>query len=126
MKAAIPIGRPPAASIESSPARRFSWTRAVLALALAVAIIATAALIQSGPGMRGKYAGADGRSAMEFRGHRVYITTVLGTTFVANYEVDGNHVIIKGAGGAQVYTRAGDTLDGGVGIKFVKMESQAE
>ena len=39
---------------------------------------------------------------------------------VAPYEVDGNRVIVKGAGGSQVYTLDGDTLDGGAGMKFIK------
>src|SRR5262245_1960054 len=78
------------------------------------------ALAACGPGMSGKYAEVDGLGALEFKGRKVYVTTALGTTFVAEYEVDGDRVIIKGAGGSQVYTRAGDRLDGGLGMKFVK------
>ena len=99
---------------------RLSRTKAGMAVvaAIGVSILLYVALGRSE--MSGRYAGADGTSLLEFRGDRVFVTTVLGTTFVTGYEVDGDRVIIKGAGGAQVYTRNGDTLDGGVGIRFVK------
>ena len=86
-----------------------------LAMALAVTLVV--------PGMHrltGEYDQVDGAGRLEFRGSRVYVTTVLGMTFATTYEVDGDRVIIKGGGGAQVYTRRGETLDGGVGLKFVK------
>jgi hypothetical protein len=73
-----------------------------------------------GPHLSGTYSGSDGLGSMEFRGNKVYITTVLGTTYVSTYEVDGDHIVIKGVGGAQVFTQAGATLDGGVGLRFVK------
>ncbi len=107
--------------IEMRPRR--TWRLKVLGAALVlVAVVGGAIALWGESGMRGKFAGQDGMSGLEFRGSRVYVTTALGTTFVAAYEVDGNRVIIKGAGGAQVYTRAGDTLDGGVGIRFVKVD----
>jgi hypothetical protein len=70
--------------------------------------------------LSGTYSEVGGAGRLEFRGAKVYVTTVLGTTFVTPYEVDGNRIIIKGAGGSQVYTLDGDTLDGGMGMKFVK------
>src|SRR6187431_295658 len=70
-------------------------------------------------GMSGKYDEVNGTGSLEFTGEKVYVTTFMGTTFVADYEVDGDHVIIKTAGGSQVYTRKGDTLDGGL-EKYVK------
>ncbi len=100
-------------------------TRAKVAASVlaAVGLAAVTAMLALGrPGMSGRYSGVDGTSVLEFRGSRVYVTTSLGTTFVTGYEVDGNRVIIKGAGGAQVYTREGVTLDGGVGIRFVKQD----
>jgi hypothetical protein len=75
-------------------------------------------------GMRGEYAQVDGPGRLEFRGKRVYITTALGLRFASPYEVDGHHIIIKGAAGSQVYTREGETLDGGLGIRYVKVESE--
>ena len=71
-------------------------------------------------GVAGTYDEVDGAGSLEFKGSRVYVTSVLGTTFVTDFEVDGDRIIIKGAGGSQVYSRKGDTLDGGMGMKFVK------
>jgi hypothetical protein len=93
-------------------------------LVLAVALAATLVL----PGLHhlsGEYDREDGSGRLEFRGSRVYVTTVLGMTFVTTYEVDGDRVIIKGGGGAQVYTRRGDTLDAGMGMKYVKHEAHS-
>jgi hypothetical protein len=100
-------------------ARKSVAGAAVLVVILAV-VVGTAVLATGKPGMSGTYRGPDGRSGLEFRGSRVFVTSTLGTTFVAEYEVDGDRVIIKGAGGAQVYHRQGDALDGGVGIRFVR------
>jgi len=72
------------------------------------------------PGISGRFTGTDGTSALEFKGSRVYVTSSLGTTFQTTFDVDGDKVIIHGAGGGQVYRRSGNTLDGGVGITFVK------
>ena len=75
-------------------------------------------------GLRGEYAQVDGPGRLEFRGKRVYITTALGLRFASPYEVDGDHIIIKGAAGSQVYTRDGESLDAGLGIRYVKVESE--
>lgn len=74
-------------------------------------------------GISGEYTEVGGPGKLEFKGSKVYVTTVLGMTFAAEYEVDGSHLIIKGAGGSQVYTIAGDTLDGGAGMRFVKKQA---
>lgn len=93
----------------------------IVGISTFVAIVIVAAIYLSrGPTLSGTYNALEGPGSMEFRGSKVYITTVLGTTFVSSYELDGDHVVIKGAGGAQVFTRRGPTLDGGMGMKFVK------
>lgn len=112
------------ASLPREPAGQpIQWTR-LRVVAAACSVIALTfvivAVLGRGGGMSGLYADADGRGSLEFRGSKVYITTVLGTTFVSTYEVDGKRVIIKGAGGSQVFTRDGATLDGGLGMKFIK------
>lgn len=70
--------------------------------------------------LSGTYAQTGGPGTLEFTKDRVYVTTLLGMTFVATYEIDGNRVIIKGTGGSQVYKLEGDTLDGGAGMTFIK------
>lgn len=118
MNAALHAAKP-RIRLEPRPSHlRFKGVGLAIAGVVLLSVILGLALNRSG--MSGRYAGVDGRSELEFRGSRVYVTSTLGTTFVAAYEVDGNRVIIKGAGGAQVYTREGNTLDGGVGIRFVK------
>jgi hypothetical protein len=72
--------------------------------------------------LSGEYAQVNGAGRLEFSGHKVYVTTMLGTTFVSTYEIDGSHVVIKGAGGSQVFTRRGDSLDAGLGITYVKVD----
>lgn len=118
MNAANIAIRTNAARSERRPAK--AWMIGGVALLIVVAGTIAAMAAWGEQGLRGRYHGQDGTSGLEFRGSRVYVTTSLGTTFVAAYEVDGDRVIIKGAGGAQVYTKAGDTLDGGIGIRFVK------
>lgn len=111
----------PSMKVADRPGR--SRGRMATSVIAALVLASVAAVLTLGrPGMSGRYSGVDGTSVLEFRGSRVYVTTSLGTTFVTGYEVDGNRVIIKGAGGAQVYTREGVTLDGGVGIRFVKQD----
>ncbi len=90
---------------------------AVLAAAACVAGVALAGLRQ---GISGRFAGSDGTSALEFKGSKVYVTSSLGTTLRTTFDVDGDRVIIHGVGGGQVYRRNGNTLDGGMGIIFVK------
>lgn len=93
-------------------------TRKRLLATLALALMAAA--VAGCDGLSGEYAEVNGPGKLEFKGSKVYVTTVLGMTFVSEYEVDGDRVIIKGAGGSQVFNRTGDTLDGGAGMKFQK------
>jgi hypothetical protein len=99
---------------------RFQILSGSAAGAALAALIAVGLLIPGLHRISGEYDQVEGGGRLEFRGSRVYVTTVLGMTFSTSYEVDGDRVIIKGGGGAQVYTRRGDTLDGGMGLKFVK------
>lgn len=73
-----------------------------------------------GKQMSGRYQQVDGAGSLEFKGRRVYVTTVLNTVLVADYELDGDRVIIRGSGGSQVYMCNGDTIDAGMGIQYVK------
>ncbi|MBX3356793.1 MAG: hypothetical protein KF745_00035 [Phycisphaeraceae bacterium] len=100
--------------------------RVALAGGIVLVVLATLGLVGCGGGLSGTYTEQDGVGKLEFKGDRVYVTTLLGMTFVASYETDGNHVIIRGAGGSQVYTIDGNTLDGGGGVRFVKQETSQE
>ena len=103
--------------MSASPTRKI---RGLALASIAAAAVLALALVACREGMTGKYTSNTGLGALEFKGSKVYVTTVLGTTFVAEYEVDGNRVLVKGAGGTQVFTRKGNELDGGLGMKFVK------
>jgi hypothetical protein len=97
--------------------RRSRWVIAVL-----IGVAAAGAGIALGRSARisGEFDEVGGSGRLEFRGTRVYVSAPLGMTYVATYEVDGDRIIVKGGGGTQVYTRRGDTLDAGIGMKFVK------
>lgn len=95
-------------------------TRWALVLAAAAVGLATVAA-GCGNRLSGRYEEVGGTGRMEFKGSKVYVTTVLGMTYAAEYEVDGPHIVIKGAGGSQVFTRDGDTLEGGLGTRFVRV-----
>lgn len=100
--------------------RRAGWSALVIgAAALIVGIVSTG----RGGGLSGRYDEAGGMGTLEFKGRRVYVTTVLGTTFAAEYELDGRRIILKGPGGSQVLTREGDTLQGGMNLLYVKVGS---
>lgn len=90
-------------------------------LALGLVYLVAILYFQKFP-LSGEYAQVNGAGRLEFSGHKVYVTTMLGTTFVSTYEIDGSHVVIKGAGGSQVLTRRGEALDAGLGITYVKVE----
>lgn len=72
--------------------------------------------------LTGKYEEVDGAGALEFRDNRVFITlAIVGTTFAADYEMQGNQIIISGAGPAQVYALNADgSIEAGAGLRFVK------
>ncbi len=89
------------------------------ALLLGIAVFAVMVALRDGA-LSGEYDEVGGPGKLEFRGGKVYVGAPLGMTYVAGYEVDGDRVIVKGGGGAQVYTRHGDTLDAGMGMKFVR------
>jgi hypothetical protein len=86
-------------------------------------LLALLALPGCGSGLSGTYADAGSpTSSLEFKsGGRVYVTT-FGGTFVGSYEVDGDHVIVKGPHGSQVFQRSGAELSDGAGATYVKKE----
>ena len=53
----------------------------------------------SGSRLSGEYDEVGGPGRLVFKGGRVYVTTTLGMTFMTAYELDGDRVILKGAGG---------------------------
>lgn len=95
---------------------------AIIALLLGAILLAALLLtgVRGGSSLSGEYHEVGGSGKLEFRGGRVYITALMGMTFTAPYEVDGDHIVIRGASGTQVYIRRGDTLDAGMGMRFVK------
>ncbi len=95
-------------------ARRASARRVILLVLLALALPAC------GAGMSGTYAAGVGPGQLEFENNGTVYMTAFGETFACKYEVDGNHVIVKGPNGSQVMTKEGDRLDGGLGMTFVK------
>jgi len=65
--------------------------------------------------MSGHYDEANGWGGMEFRGKTVYVTVaIVGSTFAATYDVQGNHVIVDGGGGGGAA--------GGAGVQSFRIE----
>lgn len=84
--------------------------------ALALALLASAC----GGGLTGRYANAGGVGSLDFRSNGTVYVTLYGGTFAGTYEVEGERVIVRGPGGAQVFVKTGDRLDGDYGMTFVK------
>lgn len=101
--------------------RRAGWG---LAVTLASLLVATIALTGRGGGISGRYEESAGLGSLEFRGGKVYVTTVVGSTFVAPYEVDGSRIILKGPGGSRVLTRVGDSIHGGVNMTYIRVDRE--
>ena len=89
---------------------------------LAIIACTTCAMSGCDKTLAGKYEEVDGAGALEFRGDQVYVTlAVVGTTFAAGYEMNGNQIIVNGAGPAQVYALNADgSIEAGAGLRFVK------
>jgi len=86
-------------------------------LALLLAVVCVSGCSDS---MAGRYDESTGIGSMEFRDNgRVYIT-MRDLTIVGEYNIDGDHIIINGPRGSQVYTRNGEALVGGFGMTFIK------
>jgi hypothetical protein len=83
---------------------------------LALALTPTAC----GSGLSGTYADESGLGQLEFREDGTVYLTTFGGTIACTYEIDGDHVIVKGPRGTQVLTRTANRLDGGLGFAFVK------
>lgn len=92
---------------------------------VAVALVALGLLLGGcDDRISGQYDEVDGLGSLEFRGDRVYVTmAIVGTTIAADYNVEGDQVIIDGLGlsGSQsLHIRDARTLDGEMGLTFVK------
>lgn len=73
-------------------------------------------------GMSGEYVEANGWGRMEFHEQTVYVTVaIVGSTFAATYDVQGDDVIIDGAAGSQLFHIQSDgSLHDGNGLRFVR------
>ena len=91
-------------------------------MTVARAVIAVLALLAAGCGARlsGTYADETGLGSLELKDDGTAYMTTFGGTIACTYEMDGEHVILKGPNGSQVLTLKGDRLDGGLGFCFVK------
>lgn len=92
--------------------RRFAGRAAVACLVLA--------LVGCGETMTGVYEEVSGIGRLEFQDDGDVYMTMFDRTVQAEYDVDGDRVIITGTRGSQIYQREGDALVGGLGMKFVK------
>jgi hypothetical protein len=99
-------------------ARTWMWAVAG-GVGVALAAVGGMAVWWPNPAMAGVYAEVGGPGKLEFKGERVYVTGMLGMTFVAEYELDGDRVIIQGAGGSRVYVKKDRELDAGMGLRYV-------
>jgi hypothetical protein len=73
-------------------------------------------------GMDGTYREEGGHGSMEFKRNGTVYVTSFGGTFSREYELDGEHVLIKGVQGSQVLTKDGDRLlaGGPIGSTYIK------
>lgn len=108
--------RKPSRTPEPAPPRS-QRARARIAAALATALLCAGC----GGGMEGVYANRAGSGLLEFRRDGTVYVTVYGGTYVGEYRVQGERVIVQGPNGAQVYTRAGNRLEGGFGTVFDRL-----
>ena len=100
------------------PSRAAIRVTSLLVLALVVAFSLSAVACDSG--LSGTWASADGQGRLEFRDNGTVYLSSYGGTFACQYEMDGNHVIVTGPHGSQVFTRRGDQLEAGLGAVFVR------
>ncbi|HEX5009971.1 MAG TPA: hypothetical protein VFY71_06180 [Planctomycetota bacterium] len=73
-----------------------------------------------GSGLSGTWATSDGQGRLEFDVDGTVYLTSYGGTFACRYQLDGDHVIITGPNGSQVFTRQGNQLEAGLGMVFVR------
>ncbi len=107
-------------------APRFACHRVITSLALPLIILmVSTTLTACDDRLAGTYEESSGWGRLEFRGDTVYVTMgVADTTFAAEYELDGDKIIIKGPGASQVYTIARDgSIEGGLGMRYVKKQA---
>ena len=90
----------------------------LLVQALVVALVLSAGAC--GSGLSGTWASADGQGRLEFRDNGTVYVSSYGGTFACQYEMDGDHVVVTGPHGSQVFTRRGDQLEAGLGAVFVR------
>ena len=72
--------------------------------------------------LSGQYVEVNGWGRMEFHEQTVYVTVaIVGSTFAATYDVEGDDVIIDGAAGSQLFHIQSDgDLHDGKGLRFVR------
>ena len=84
-----------------------------------VPALALGALVAAcGGGITGEYQDALGTTRYDFRDDgRVYVS-VLGIESAAEYEMDGERILLSGPNGSLVLSREGDELVGPMGLKL--------
>jgi hypothetical protein len=105
------------------PTRRLRRPRCSRALQVALRLACSLALVlmpACGPRLSGTWANPSGLGQFEFREDGTAYMTSFAGTIACTYELDGDHVIVKGPNGTQVLTRDGDRLDAGLGMSFIR------
>jgi hypothetical protein len=87
------------------------------------ALLVALALLPGGCGARlsGTWAEASGQGQLQFESDGTAWLTTFGGTIACSYEIDGDHVLLRGPNGTVVLTRRGDTLQGGLGCSYVDL-----
>ncbi|MCC5886958.1 MAG: hypothetical protein JJT88_11050 [Gammaproteobacteria bacterium] len=86
-----------------------------------ISMVLTAVIALAGCGrddLLGTYEDDLGMTRYEFRGKGQAHLTVLGTTVVADYHLDGDRVLVTGPQGTLVLTRRDDRLYGPMGMEL--------
>lgn len=73
-----------------------------------------------GAGLSGTFEEESGLGQLEFQDDGTVYVSLLGVTVAGEYELDGEHVILRGPNGTQVLTRNGARLVGGPGLCYVR------
>jgi hypothetical protein len=84
------------------------------------ALVFACALAGCGGGFSGSYEEESGLGRLEFQDDGTVYLSLLGVTVAGEYELDGEHVIVKGPNGEQVLRRNGERLEGAPGLTYVK------
>lgn len=90
-------------------------------LQLAIVSIAVLCAGCTRGGIAGEYRDQRGVTAYEFEPNGRVFISVMGTTTVARYELEGDRVLINGSEGIVVLNRTGEELHGPLGLRLVRI-----